>query len=139
MARFVILALPLLLLLMAGYGFLAEQLGRAPDSAALAGLGLERSTPAPAALTLGGWLVEAAALVALFLLVQGRSGRWWLDGLLTGALAWVFRGPLLVATLAAMTRLPLEPFATWARGALLLELGCGLLLAGLARLLKVER
>lgn len=139
MARFVILALPLLLLAMAGHGFLADQLGRAPDTAALAGLGLERSTPPPSTLTLGGWLIEAAALVALFLLVQGRSGRWWLDGLLTGALAWVFRAPLLVATIASLSRLPLAPFTSWARGALALELACGVLLAALARLLKLER
>jgi len=50
--------------------------------------------------TLGGWLLEAVALSALFLLIQGRGGSWWLDGLLTAWLAWIFRGPVLVLAVA---------------------------------------
>ncbi len=139
LARFLVFAIPLLLLAMAGFTFVLESLDLAPDTAVLARWGLERSSPPPASVTLVAWLVEAAALAALFLVVQGRSGRWWLDGALTGALAWVFRGPLLVSTLATLTLLPRQPFAEWARGALVLDLLCGLLLAGLARLLRVER
>jgi hypothetical protein len=139
LARFLIFALPLLLLAMAGFTFGLEALDLAPDTSALEALGLARSAPAPASLTLLAWLIEAAALLALFLVVQGRGGRWWIDGALTGALAWVFRGPLLVATLATLTHLPRQPFAEWARGALALDLLCGPLLAGLARWMRLER
>jgi len=137
--RYLVFALPLLLVAMAAFGFAVEQLGLEPATAALAPLGLERSGPPPAALTLAAWGIEAVALAALFLLVQGRSGAWWLDGLVTGGLAWVFRGPLLVATLALLSRVPRQPFVEWARLALVLDLGCGLLLAGLARAMRLER
>jgi hypothetical protein len=139
LARFLVFAIPLLLLAMAGFTFGLETLDLAPDTSALAPWGLGRSAAPPASLTLVAWLVEAVALAALFLLVQGRGGRWWIDGALTGALAWVFRGPLLVSTISTLTLLPRQPFAEWARGALVLDLLCGLLLAGLARLLRLER
>ncbi len=138
-ARFLVFALPLLLLVMAAFGFVTDEFGLEPETAALGPLGLERAAPPPAALTLATWAMEAVALVALFLLVQGRAGAWWLDGLTTGALAWVFRGPLLVATIATLSRIPRQPFVEWARLALVLDLGCGLLLAGLARTMRLER
>jgi hypothetical protein len=76
---------------------------------------------------------EAVALLALFLLVWGRTPRWWLDGLAVGASAWTFRGPLLVVAVAGLTRLPTAPFWQLARGALLLDLIAALTLAALAR------
>jgi hypothetical protein len=137
--RYLVFALPLLLVAMAAFGFVVEQAGLEPQTSALAPLGAERSGPPPAGVTLAAWAIEAVALAALFLLVQGRGGNWWLDGLLTGGLAWVFRGPLLVAAVATLSRLPRQPFVEWARLALVLDLGCGLLLAGLARAMRVER
>jgi hypothetical protein len=138
-SRYLVFALPLLLVTMAAFGFAVEQLGLEPGGAALAPFGLERSGPPPAAVTLAAWSIEALALVALFLLVQGRGGAWWVDGLVTGGLAWVFRGPLLLATLALLSRVPRQPFVEWVRLALLLDLGCGLVLAGLARAMRLER
>jgi hypothetical protein len=138
-ARFLVFALPLLLVAMALFGFVTDQFGLEPRTAALGPLGLERAAPPPAALTLATWGIEALALAALFLLLQGRGGAWWIDGLLTGALAWVFRGPLLVATIALLSRLPRQPFVEFARLALVLDLACGLLLAGLARAMRLER
>jgi hypothetical protein len=109
------------------------------DTSGLARLGLLRHAPIAGAAVLGGWLVEALGLTALFLLIQGRSGRWWLDGLLTGWIAWIFRGPLLLLSLAALTSLPREPWWSLSlRWWLVYPLG-GLLLAILARGLGVER
>ncbi len=88
---------------------------------------------------LGGWALEALALTALFLLVQGRGGTWWLDGLLTAWMAWIFRGPVLVLTVAEVSGRGPGPW--W--GLSLRWLGlyslCGLLLAVLARRLGVRR
>ena len=139
MARFLVFALPLLLVLMAGLGFAAEQLGLEPETAPLAPFAPARGAAPPQVPLLATWSVEALALAALVLLVQGRGGSWWLDGLLTGALAWVFRGPLLVATIALLSRLPRQPFVEWARLALVNDLACGLLLAALARAMRLER
>lgn len=139
MSRYLVFALPLLLVTMAAFGFAVEQLGLEPGGAALAPFGLARSGPPPAVVTLSAWAIEALALVALFLLVQGRGGAWWVDGLVTGGLAWVFRGPLLLATLALLSLVPRQPFVEWVRLALVLDLGCGLVLAGLARAMRLER
>ncbi len=76
-------------------------------------------------------LFEGVALVALFLLLEGRSGLWWLDGVARGLAAWLFRGPLLVLTVAALTRLPTEPFWQVARLALVAEPAAGLAIAAL--------
>lgn len=139
MARYLAFALPLLLLFLGLAGFAAEHLAPAPDTSDLERLGLLRQAPLPGAAVLGGWLLEALGLTALFLLIQGRSGRWWLDGLLTGWIAWIFRGPLLLVSLAALTALPREPWWSLSlRWWLVYPLG-GLLLAVVARGLGVER
>ena len=91
------------------------------------------------AVVLGGWLLEAIALTALFLLIQGRGGSWWLDGLLTAGLAWIFRGPVLVLEVAAVLG---NSSARWwhlSQRWLLTYALCGLLLAFLARQLGVRR
>ena len=105
MKRFLLLALPLLILTMAVFRFALETLGMAPDPAALS-----RSDAAelPGWVTLATWALEAVGLASLFLLIQGRNGRW-LAGLLTGWIAWVFRGPLLVVTVAGLAHLPPGP------------------------------
>lgn len=120
MARFLFFALPALLALVAGANFGLAALGWAPPS------GL------PARAILGGWLLEAVGLTALFLLIQARGLARWAAGLGTAWTAWLFRGPILVVTVAGASRVP--P-ATWWRLALAwfaLYTLCGLALAALA-------
>jgi hypothetical protein len=139
LTRYLALALPLLLLLLGLASFAAEQVAGPLDTSGLTRLGVLRQAPLPGLVILGGWLIEGLGLTALFLLVQGRSGRWWLDGLVTGWIAWIFRGPLLVVSLAALTRLPREPWwSMTVRWWLVYPLG-GLLLAALARALRLQR
>ena len=126
--RFLIFALPLLVLTMALFQFALEALGRAPDLSALSHSG---ASPLPGWVVLATWVLEAVGLAALYLLIQGRSGRW-LAGLLTGWIAWVFRGPLLVVTVAGLAGLPPGPwwglvFSWWVLYTL-----CGLLLGSVA-------
>jgi len=111
--------------------FLAERGGLAPDPSPFLALGIARAR-LPGHLVLGGWLLETLGLVALYLLVRGRSGRWWLDGLATGLVAWIFRGPLAVLSALALAELPRRPFWEAARLTLLLYPAAGLLLAAVA-------
>lgn len=137
MLRFLVLALTLLVLTMAAFAFAADHLAPPP-----AGVGVDFSFAADGMsprLVLAAWLLEAMALTALFLLVQGRAGSWWLDGLAAGWLGWIFRGPLLVLTVAAATRLAPQPFWGMALRWFVLYTLCGLLLAALARRLGIRR
>lgn len=127
--RFLFFALPLLLLTMALFHFAQEMLGTAPDSTELSSTGAPRP---PAWVTLGTWMLEAVGLVALFLLVQGRNGGRWTAGLLTGWIAWVFRGPLLVVAVVGLGGLPPAPWWSLAFSWWILYTLCGLLLGGLA-------
>lgn len=136
---FIALALPLIVLLMAVFTFGAEALGWTPATDALAQRGLLRTAPFPAQVQLGIWVLEAMALTGLFLLVRGRAGARWLDGLVTAAVAWVFRGPLMVLTLAQLTRLPREPFWSHTVHWAVLYGACGLALAALAGRLERRR
>jgi hypothetical protein len=126
--RFLLFALPLLVLTMAVFRFALEALGMGPDPAALSHMGTVRL---PQWVTLATWMLEAVGLATLFLLIQGRSGRW-LAGLLTGWIAWVFRGPLLVVTVAGLANLPPEPWWSMAFSWWILYTLCGLLLGGVA-------
>lgn len=139
MSRFLFLAFCLLILMMGLYEFALEILGLMVDSAPLVQVDLARLEAVPAWMTLGSWVLEAMALTALFLLIQGRSGSWVMDGLATGWIAWVFRGPLLVLTLAATTRLPQEPWWSMTLRWWVLYTLCGLLLSGLGRVARLER
>jgi hypothetical protein len=131
--RFLALAVPAALLVLAGVGATAAALDLGPDRAPLAARGVARTVPLPAALALGGALFEAVALVALFLLVEGRSGSPLLDGLATGLAAWLFRGPLLVLAVATLTRLPTAPFLELARVGLVALPAAGLAVGAIAR------
>ncbi len=133
MPRFLLLAAPLLLLVFALGSAALALCGLAPELAPLAARGVARPEGLPATIRWATWAFESLALLALFLLVWGRTPRWWLDGLATAASAWTFRGPLLVVAVAALTRLPVAPFWQLARGALALDLAAGLALALLAR------
>lgn len=131
--RFVTYALPLLVLLLALFGFAVELLDAEPRAGSVIRLALFEQPRVPALLVLGAWLVEASGLLALFLLAQGRCGAWWLDGLVTGWLAWIFRGPLLVMTIVVAVRQPHHPWWALAFGWWVLYSVCGLTLAWLAR------
>lgn len=116
--RFLALALPAALLVLAVAGPIAAALGAGIDTEPLAARGVARPGGLEVrhqAAVLG---FEATALVALFLLVEGKTRSALLDGALAGLAAWLFRGPLLVVTIAAMTRLPTEPFWQAARAEL---------------------
>ena len=133
MPRFLLLAAPTLLLIFALGTAILTACGLAPDLTPLAARGVARPEGLPATIQWATWGFEGLALLALFLLVWGRTRRWWLDGLVAGAAAWTFRGPLLVLAVAGLTRLPVAPFWQLARGALLLDLAAALALALLAR------
>ena len=133
MTRFLALAIPLALLVLTLGSVLFDLAGWGPDLEPLAARGVARPDGAPFRLVFAARLIEATGLTALTLLLAGRTARWWSDGLACGLVAWLFRGPLLVLAVATLTRLPTSPFATLARGALALDLGAALALAGLAR------
>jgi hypothetical protein len=99
--RFTIYALPLVLVLFALFGLVVD----------VGAFGPQRALPLPWALLLGTWLLEASGLVALYLLLQGRFSWWVLDGLVTGWIAWIFRGPLLVITV--VSAVPGQPQQAW--------------------------
>lgn len=125
MRRFVLFALPLLVLTMGLFRFAQEALKMAPDPALLSRAGV---AGLPGWVTLATWLLEAVALSALFLMVQGRGGGRWLPGLLAGWIAWVFRGPLLVVTVVTLAGLPPGPWWSLAFSWWLLYTLCGLVL-----------
>jgi hypothetical protein len=147
--RFLVLALPLLVLAMALQRFALEALGLAPIAPILPP-GPARPGAGSAAAILGGalpawavagaWCLEALGLTALFLLIHGRgvagagtgAGTGWWNGLLAGWIAWVFRGPLLVISVAEVGLSP-GPWWSAALSWLALYTVCGLLLGALAQ------
>lgn len=133
MLRFVVYAVPLLVLLQALFGFTVELLDFEPRSGSVIKLALFEQPQVPGQLILGTWLVETSGLIALFLLARGRFGFWWLDGLVAGWVGWIFRGPLLVITIVVAARQPQDPWWTLAFGWWVLYSVCGLSLAILAR------
>ncbi|MEZ5312433.1 MAG: hypothetical protein R2862_01665 [Thermoanaerobaculia bacterium] len=133
MTRFLALAIPLALLVFALGGMLFAALGLAPDVGPLAARGIARPEGLPWTVDLAARALEAAGIVALTLLLSGRMANWVLDGLTVGLVAWLFRGPLLVLGVASLTRIPVAPFWQLARGALVLDLVAGLVLAAFAR------
>ena len=136
MIRFILLALPLVLLVLGGGAFAADQWVPAGD--ALAARGLERPSGPPSSLVLGTAALEALGLIGLFLLLQGRGSNTWLEGLLTAGIAWVFRGPVQILVLAAHSRLPKQPWWDLALVSLGAYVVSGLLLAALARRVRPE-
>ena len=133
LTRFLALAIPLALLVFALGGMLFAALGLAPDVGPLAARGIARPEGLPWTVDLAARALEAAGIVALTLLLSGRMANWVLDGLTVGLVAWLFRGPLLVLGVASLTRIPVAPFWQLARGALVLDLVAGLVLAAFAR------
>lgn len=126
--RFVVLAL-LLTVLLIGLGSLVAD---AAD-------GGHFGPRLPGHFVLGSWTLQAAGLVALFLLIQERAGAWWLDGLLTGWLAWIFRGPVVVLAIAEdVGRSPTSGSSLALRWLVIYSL-CGLAISLVARRLRVRR
>jgi hypothetical protein len=126
--RFLLFALPLLILTMALFQFVLEVLGLDPNPALLSPV---TAMKLPGWVALGTWCLEALGLTALFLLIQGRE-RAWSSGLMAGWIAWVFRGPLLVVAVVGLGGLPAGPWWTLVLSWWVLYTLCGLLLGGLA-------
>jgi hypothetical protein len=120
--RFVLLALPLITLELGIGAFVQDLFGW--------GLRTGSVTGGDRLWELG---LEAVALTGLFLLIQGRGGSWWRDGLLAAGVAWVFRGALTVTTVARMTPLPRADWVGQAYVWLALYALAGLALGLLAR------
>ncbi len=133
MLRFLLLAVPLAVLVLALAAAGADLVGWGVDTDPLAARGVARPEGLPRGYEAAALLFEGVALVALYLLLEGRTGIWWLDGVAAGFAAWLFRGPILVLTVAALTRLPTEPFWQVARIALVAEPAAAIAIAALAR------
>lgn len=134
MFRYLSHALPLLLLLLAVFGGVVGVLDLEPRQGSVMRIALFEQPAIPGSVVLTAWLMEACGLLALYLLAQGRCGLWWLDGLLAGWLAWVFRGPIFVLTVVVASRQPQEPWWQLSFAWFLLYSVCGLSLAILARI-----
>jgi hypothetical protein len=133
--RFLIFALPLLVLTMGLFHFALETLRLAPDPAALSGL---RVASLPGWVVLATWILEAVGLAALYLLILGRGGSRWAAGLLAGWIAWVFRGPLLVVTVVGLAGLPPRPWWGLAFSWWILYTLCGLVLGVAASAARLQ-
>ena len=120
MRRFLLLSIPLLIVAMGLFQFALEifHLQADPDGAVL-----------PGWVRLATWALEALGLSTLFVLVHGRG---WVSGLLTGWIAWVFRGPLLVVAVVGYAGLPPGPWWSLAFRWWILYSLCGLLLGAVA-------
>jgi hypothetical protein len=125
--RFLVLALPALVLVMALFRSAVEALGRAP-----ALLSAAPELRQHAVVVICTWLLEALALSALYLLVQASGGSRLLNGLLTGWIAWVFRGPLLVIAVVTLGGQPAGPWWSMTFSWWVLYTICGLLLGMIA-------
>jgi hypothetical protein len=122
--RFLILALPLVLLALGLFHFAGEALD------------LARPGTLPAPYLLGRWILEACGLTALYVLVHERGLGRWAAGLASCWTAWIFRGPVLVLTVGDGVRLD---SAAWWRlmvGWFVLYTICGLMMGAVARSLE---
>jgi len=128
--RFILHSVPILVLFLAVFGLVVGHVDFGPvGTLTVIGPG-----SAPAQIVLATWLLEAFGLIVLFLLIEGRSRLWWLDGLLTAWVAWIFRGPLLVVTIVVAAGRAQQPWWRMALGWWVLYTVCGLTLAVLRRL-----
>ena len=137
--RFLALALPAAVAVLFAVDAGAAALGVGPDLDPLAVHAVARVEPLSPALRAAIAGFEAVALLALYLLVEGRSGSPLVDGVAAGVAAWLFRGPLLVASVAALTRLPVQPFWQAARVALVALPAAGLAIGLVAELQRPGR
>jgi hypothetical protein len=132
--RFLIFALPLLVLTMGLFHFALETLRLAPDPAVLSH---SEVASLPGWVVLATWILEAVGLAALYLLIL-RGGSRWMTGLLAGWIAWVFRGPLLVVTVVGLAGLPPRPWWGMAFSWWILYTLCGLVLGAAAAAARLQ-
>lgn len=130
MLRFILHSVPILVLFLAAFGLVVGHVGLGQvGSLTVIGPG-----SAPAKIVLATWLLEALGLIVLFLLIEGRSRFWLLDGLLTAWVAWIFRGPLLVVTIVVAAGRAQQPWWRMALAYWVLYTVCGLTMAIVRRL-----
>lgn len=101
-------------------------------------LGLSNPQILPGRQLLALWFLESLGLVTLFLLLRSAGRSRFADGLATGWVAWIFRGPVVVLTMAVTSPGALPgwwkgPWWTLAAGWLGLYTFAGLVLSVLAR------
>ena len=135
MRRFLLFSIPLLIVTMGLFQLGLETFRLEVDPGALAPGG---GVDLPGWIRLATWALESLALSTLFVLVHGR-GWGWVSGLLTGWIAWVFRGPLLVITMAGYAGLPSAPWWSLVLRWWVLYSLCGLLLGVIASLTDLGR
>ena len=124
MRRFLFFSLPLLVLTMAVFQFALE--------AAHQTITPVGGSTLPGWVVLGTWFLEALGLCCLYLLIHAGGGGRWFNGLVTGWIAWVFRGPLLVISVATLGGLSPGPWWSLTFRWWILYTGCGLLLGAVA-------
>jgi hypothetical protein len=129
--RFLLLSIPLLIVTMGLFQFALEMLHLQVDPDGLA-------ADLPGWVRLATWALEALGLSTLFVLVHGREWGW-VSGLLTGWIAWVFRGPLLVVAVVGYAGLPPGPWWSLAFRWWMLYSLCGLLLGLVASAVRLGR
>lgn len=132
MLRFIASGLLVVISLLALFASAADWLDLAPRTGAVLSLRLITAGLVAWRLAVGTWLLEAIGLMALFLLIRGRCGAWWLDGVVAGCLAWIFRGPLLVITIVVATGQPQAPWWRMSVAWLMIYVCCGIALTILA-------
>jgi hypothetical protein len=130
--RFLLFAIPLLIVTMGLFQFALEMFHLQVDPGALGG-----GSDLPGGVRLATWALEALALSALFVLIHGH-GWGSVSGLLTGWIAWVFRGPLLVLAVAGYGGMPPHPWWALAFRWWVLYSLCGLLLGVIASLTRLS-
>ncbi|HEX2165276.1 MAG TPA: hypothetical protein VHM02_15125 [Thermoanaerobaculia bacterium] len=135
MKRFLLFALPLLLVLFALFSLLLELAGFEPELGPLIGW-RAGSYGLPGGWVLATWALESLALAALYLLVERPTAPRFSTGVLVGWIAWVFRGPLLVITAVGFGDLPAAPWWRLTLRWFVLYTLAGLLLGGLGTLLR---
>jgi hypothetical protein len=138
-ARFLALALPAAALALALVPLALAAGGWAPDAGPLAARGVGRPDGLPALARSAALGFGAVALVALYLLVEGRTPSTLADGVDAGLVAWTFSGPPLVVAVAHLTRLPTEPFWQAARIAFVALLLAGAAVGAVARWTRPPR
>ncbi len=126
MFRFLILALPLVILALALFHFAGEALD------------LDQPVKLGAPFLLGRWVLEALGLTALYVLVYERGFGRWAAGLAACWTAWLFRGPVLALVVAGDVRFGASDWWRLLVAWLLLYTVCGLVMGAVARSLERE-
>ena len=127
--------MPLVVLLLALFGLAVDLFQIGPPNGSISSIKtlFEESPRIPARMVFAVWLFEAFSLTALYLLLAGRSAAWWLDGIVAGWMAWIFRGPLLVLAVVFAAGQRRDPWWELVFGWWVLYTVVGIVLTVLAR------